>query len=252
MIPRTTSALRKRTRKICLDARHLSKPIAIIPARGGSQRIPGKNIREFCGKPMIGWSIAAALESALFEEVVVTTDSEEIAEVARAAGASVPFTRPPELANNFATTIPVVRHAITALEEQSSVAKLYCCLYATAPFATPDMLREGEALLRGRPEMKFAFTVTSFPAPIHRAFEVASDGSLQMFWPENEAKRSQDLPEGYHDAGLFYWGTKEAFLTEDSVFASHSLPLIIPRHRVQDIDTEEDWHRAEHLFKVLL
>lgn len=225
--------------------------IAIIPARGGSKRIPKKNIKPFCGQPMIVWSIAAALNSGCFERIIVSTDDEDIAVVAQAAGAESPFTRPAELADDHTGTGVVMRHALNWLTTQGEKVDLACCLYATAPFVTPTDLQKGLALLQAVPEKKYAFSVTSFPFPIQRAIRLTADGGVEPFQPAYMPMRSQDLEEAYHDAGQFYWGRPEAFLHGPSVFSRFSIPIILPRHRVQDIDTEEDWIRAEFLFRAL-
>lgn len=225
--------------------------IAIIPARGGSKRIPRKNTKLFFGKPMIAWSIEAALKSQLFAEVVVSTDDDEIAEIAVQCGAKVPFRRPEQLANDHAPTVPVIGHAIGALEALGWTFDLVCCIYATAPFVTIPDLQEGFRQISSRPDAEFVIPVTSFSFPIMRSVKLANDGSLEMFWPEHETTRSQDLEEAYHDAGQFYWGTKRAFATRHGFFNARAYPVILPRYRVNDIDTNEDWDRAEKLFTLI-
>ena len=224
--------------------------IAVIPARGGSKRIPRKNIREFCGKPMIAWSIEAALASECFDHVIVSTDDREIAEVARAHGAEVPFTRPAELSNDHAATIPVIAHAIESVAEHMGPVERTCCLYATAPFVSAEDLQAGLRLLT-ESGADYAFTVTSYAFPIQRAIRIRTDGGVEMFNPEHFTTRSQDLEEAWHDAGQFYWGTAEAWRSGRPIFAPYSRPLVLPRHRVQDIDTPEDWTRAEWLFEAM-
>jgi len=199
---------------------------------------------------MIAWSIKAAIESDLFDQVIVSTDCATIAKTAESEGARVPFLRPTGLADHFTPTLPVVCHALKELKQQGSTYDTACCIYATAPFITSDFIADGMRALSSNPEAKFAFSVTSFPAPIHRAFRIDDRGRTEMFWPENETARSQDLPEAYHDAGQFYWGRSEAFCSETNLFCSHSIPVVIPRTSVQDIDTEEDWERAEQLFQL--
>lgn len=221
--------------------------VAIIPARGGSKRIPGKNIRPFRGKPMIAWSIAAARESACFDQIVVSTDSAEIADVARKFGASVPFLRPPELSDDITPTIPVLRHAIESLGEVSST----CCIYATAPFLNPGFLCEGLKVLEADPDLDCSFSVTSFPFPIQRALMIDSRGYVEMVSPEHELTRSQDLPECYHDAGQFYWFRPEAIFKNKGFFTARSAPIVLPRKFVQDIDTPEDWEAAELAHELL-
>lgn len=224
--------------------------LAIIPARGGSKRIPRKNIREFCGKPIIAYSIEAALATGVFDKVIVSTDDHEIAEVAKAYGADIPFVRPAELANDFAGTMLVIKHAIEWFVGRGMHPELACCIYATAPFVTPDDLLRGLDILRSA-KSEFAFSLTSYPFPIQRAVKITQTGRLAMFQPEHFNTRSQDLEEAYHDAGQFYWGSIDAFLKQLPLFSEASAPVMIPRHRVQDIDTLEDWHRAELMFKAL-
>ena len=224
--------------------------LALIPARGGSKRIPRKNVRLFHGKPIIAWSIAAARESGLFDRVVVSTDDEEIAAVARAYGAETPFVRPPEFSDDRTGTNAVVRHGLEWFAAQGDAVDVVCCIYATAPFVTAEALRRGHDLLTARGH-GFAFSVTSFPFPIQRALKIRTDGSLAMFQPEHMATRSQDLEEAWHDAGQFYWGYGAAFLADLPLFSEHAVPVVLPRHRVQDIDTAEDWRRAELMFAAL-
>jgi N-acylneuraminate cytidylyltransferase len=225
--------------------------LAVIPARGGSKRIPRKNIKPFCGKPMIAWSIEAAKSSGLFDRIIVSTDDAEIAEVARHWGAEVPFMRPEELSNDHAGTTSVIAHATQwALDQGLDVAAV-CCIYATAPFIQVDDLKQGWNALNSN-GWDYAFTVTDFAAPISRAFKQAAQGGIQMIFPEQFAARSQDLPTAFHDAGQFYWGRPAAWLEGRRIFDRHSNPLVIPRWRVQDIDTQDDWERAEMLAPVIL
>lgn len=224
--------------------------IAVIPARGGSKRIPRKNIKEFCGKPMIAWSIEAALQSGCFDKIIVSTDDLEIAEVAKQYGAEVPFLRPADLSNDYAGTTPVMRHAIEWCVQQGFEPELVCCLYATAPFVTPENLQQGLQQLK-KTDASYAFTVTSYAFPIQRAIKINPELGVEMFNPESFNTRSQDLEEAWHDAGQFYWGKADAWLTEKIIFSPKSTPIILPRHQVQDIDTPEDWNRAEWLFKAM-
>jgi pseudaminic acid cytidylyltransferase len=225
--------------------------VAIIPARGGSKRIPRKNIREFCGKPMIVWSIEAARNCGVFDRIIVSTDDPEIREIANAHGAESPFVRPAELANDHAGTMPVIRHAVEWFYKEGNPIHHACCIYATAPFLRAEYLMEGFGLLRDSPQTEFVFSVTPFDFPIFRAIRLGEDNSTSMFWPEHELTRSQDLPPSYHDAGQFYWGTAEAWLTKDRIFSANSRAVILPPHLVQDIDTPEDWTQAELKFKAL-
>ncbi|WP_321836305.1 pseudaminic acid cytidylyltransferase [Pseudomonas kulmbachensis] len=224
--------------------------LAIIPARGGSKRIPRKNIKLFCEKPMIAWSIEAALQSGCFDQVIVSTDDEEIADVARRYGATVPFVRPAELSDDHTGTIPVIRHAIEWVNAQGQSVEQACCLYATAPFVSPEDIRRGfDTLLETGSD--YAFSVTSYAFPIQRAIRLNAEGQVEMFNPEHFNTRSQDLEEAFHDAGQFYWGKADAWLQGRMIFSPASVPVALPRHRVQDIDTPEDWVRAEWLFKAM-
>ncbi|MDR3371388.1 pseudaminic acid cytidylyltransferase [Rhodoferax sp.] len=224
--------------------------LAVIPARGGSKRIPRKNIKPFCGKPMIAWSIEAALASGLFDQVVVSTDDIEIAEVAKAYGAVVPFMRQASLSDDHTGTTPVVAHAIGWYHEHGYKPDLVCCIYATAPFiAVPDLQR-GLAILTDS-GADFAFSVTRYPSPIQRALKLTVDGRVDMFQPEYFNVRSQDLIEAFHDAGQFYWGRAPAWMANKPIFSRDSAPVMLSRHRVQDIDTVEDWQLAEYLFRAM-
>ena len=224
--------------------------IAVIPARGGSKRIPRKNIRMFCGKPIIAYSISAALQTGLFDQVVVSTDDEEIAAVAREFGATTPFIRPKEIADDFTGTNAVVKHAVAWFSAQSNDVTHACCLYATAPLVQARFITEGYGAL-SRSDAAFAFSVTSYAFPIQRAVRITPDGRVDAIYPEHRMTRSQDLEHAYHDAGQFYWGTARAFLEEMPVFAPHSIGVILPRHLVQDIDTLEDWDQAELIYRAL-
>ena len=224
--------------------------LCVIPARGGSKRIPRKNIRPFMGKPLIGYSIETTIQSGLFDRVIVSTDDNEIAQVAKEFGAEVPFIRPKELSDDFTTTNAVVKHAIQWYKDKGKPVDYVCCVYATAPFLNMSYLKKGlEQLISS--EKSYAFSVTSFAFPIQRALRITSEGCVEAIWPENIYKRSQDLDEAYHDAGQFYWGRSEAFLDDVVTFSSASIPVILPRHLVQDIDTLEDWHRAELMYRSL-
>lgn len=223
--------------------------IAVIPARGGSKRIPRKNIRDFCGKPMIAWSIEAARQTPCIDTVIVSTDDEEIADIARSLGAAVPFMRPPELADDYVGTTAVIRHAVQFLTDQGTAIDSACCLYATAPFVRPQDLAAGHEALQ-KENVCYAFSVTTYDFPIQRALRLTPAGGIAMFDPAHEVTRSQDLEVAFHDAGQFYWGKKEAWLQEKSIYASHSVPVMLTRSRVQDIDTPEDWEQAELMFHV--
>jgi pseudaminic acid cytidylyltransferase len=223
--------------------------IAIIPARGGSKRIPKKNIKDFFGKPIIAYSIEVALKSELFDKVIVSTDDKKIAQIAKEYGAEVPFLRPKEISDDFTGTNDVVKHTINWFLEQNVKIDYACCIYATAPFVQIEYLKQGfDKLIKST--KSFAFSVTSFAFPIQRAIKINND-EVTMFYPKNFMTRSQDLEEAYHDAGQFYWGTSQAFLEDEIMFSEKSIPIILPRHLVQDIDTLEDWQRAELMFKAL-
>lgn len=221
--------------------------VAIIPARGGSKRIPRKNLKPFDGVPMIVRSIRTALDSGLFEQVVVSTDDEEIADVARANGAHVPFMRPAELADDFTGTAAVIVHAL----QQLPAFDYACCVYATAPLLQARFLRQGFELLEQHPKQSFTFSVTDFGFPVQRALTLDGQGALTALYPEFRNTRSQDLPAAFQDAGQFYWGRSEAWLGGEVLYSPASLPVILPRYLVQDIDTVEDWKRAEYLYAAL-
>lgn len=224
--------------------------IAVIPARGGSKRIPRKNIKEFCGKPMIAWSIEAAKNSGCFEHIIVSTDDDEIAEVAVRYGAEVPFRRPEKLADDYTGTLPVMRHAVEWLSEHNAPVDYACCLYATAPFVSPCDLQKGWKQIQ-QIKCSYVFSVTSYAFPIQRAIRITHNKRVEMYYPEYFNSRSQDLEEAWHDAGQFYWGTAQAWMDEQPIFNQDSVPVKLPRHRVQDVDTPEDWTRAEWLFRAM-
>ncbi|KPN92098.1 pseudaminic acid cytidylyltransferase [Pseudomonas nunensis] len=223
--------------------------VAIFPARGGSKRIPRKNLKPFDGVPMIARSIKTALDSGLFAQVVVSTDDEEIADLARACGAQVPFMRPAALADDFTGTAAVIVHALQALQDQDF--DLACCIYATAPLLQTRFLQQGMQLLEQHPDKSFAFSVCDFGFPVQRALTLDDQGALTALYPEFRETRSQDLPPAYQDAGQFYWGRTDAWLRGDVLYSPQSLPVILPRYLVQDIDTPEDWKRAEYLYAAL-
>lgn len=225
--------------------------IAVIPARGGSKRIPRKNIKHFCGKPMIAWSIEAALASQCFDHIIVSTDDAEIAEIALQHGAEVPFFRPLELSDDYTGTVPVIKHAISWCQTHQINPAYVCCIYATAPFVKFQNLQAGLNQLI-KEDCDYAFSVTSFAFPIQRALKITANNRIAMFQPEHLATRSQDLEEAWHDAGQFYWGTKNAWGNDKPLFSNEASPVYLPRYLVQDIDTEEDWLTAEYMFKSIL
>ena len=226
--------------------------LAVIPARGGSKRIPRKNIKEFHGKPMIAWSIQAALNSGCIDEVWVSTDDEEIAAIAQTYGAKVPFIRPAHLSDDFATTADVMQHAVQECQIQYQQLPDYvCCLYATAPFVQQQDLLQGFELIQSK-DLDYVFSATNYSFPIQRAIKLDTDGKVSMFTPEHFNTRSQDLEEAWHDAGQFYWGTAQAWLQKHTVFSPSSNIISLPSYRVQDIDTLSDWHRAEMIASLML
>jgi len=225
--------------------------LAVIPARGGSKRIPRKNAKDFSGKPMIAWSIDAAISSGLFDEIIVSTDDAEIAEIALQCGAKVPFIRPSEIADDHTGTTPVIAHATQWAISQGYQLDAVCCIYATAPFIQTDDLKYGWDILQAG-NWDYSFTATEYAAPIFRSFKQMSEGGVEMFFPEEFDSRSQDLPIAFHDAGQFYWGRPSSWLEEKRIFGHNSVPIIIPSWRVQDIDTKDDWCRAELLRKLLV
>ncbi|WP_457598103.1 pseudaminic acid cytidylyltransferase [Hydrogenimonas sp.] len=228
----------------------MSRSVAIIPARGGSKRIPRKNIKPFCGKPLIAYSIETALNTGLFEKVIVSTDDEEIAKISQSYGAEIPFLRPKELADDFTGTADVVNHALQWHEQRGETFDFVCTIYATAPLLRPEYLVEGYEKLKNSNAV-FAFSATSMPFPILRTFRITETGRCEMFWPEHFTTRSQDLEEAYQDAGQFYWHNLHKS-SDEPMFGKDSIPILLPRHLVQDIDTPEDWKRAEIMYKVLL
>jgi N-acylneuraminate cytidylyltransferase len=239
-----------------IDVSQVTMPdtnLAIIPARGGSQRIPRKNIRLFNGRPVIEYSIEAARDSNLFTQIVVSTDCSEIAAIANSCGASI-LNRPAHLADDMTPLVPVVRDAIQTLMDPRNPDKAMfgyvCCLLATAPFVTPRDLIDSLEKLKANPSVDFMVPVTSFPYPIHRGLLLDQD-RLALCFPEHELTRSQDLPETFHDAGQFYWGSANTWLKHDRIFSTVSAGYVMPRYRVQDLDTLEDWERAERMYRLM-
>lgn len=224
--------------------------IAVIPARGGSKRIPRKNVKEFAGKPMIAYAITAARESGLFEHVIVSTDDVQIGEVAREWGAETPFVRPQDLANDYTATAPVIAHAIEEYRLQGLDAEYVCCIYPGVPFLQIDDLSQALEQLE-QSDADFSFPVTEFPSVIQRALKRDGRGYLTPFYPEHELTRTQDLEPAYYDAGQFYWGKADAWLNSPKIH-SQGVGYVIPAWRVVDIDTLDDWQRAELMSRVLM
>ena len=228
----------------------ISGAICIIPARGGSKRIKGKNIRLFQGRPMIEWSIEAAKKTDVFSRIIVSTDNEEIVSIAQQAGAEVPFIRPKQLSDDYTETRTVIEHAIRKLKINTDERLNVCCLYATAPFVSAEKIAEGQEYLISSKPGSVVFAATTFPFPIQRAIKLDDNGYSKPLDSKSIQKRSQDLEEFYHDAGQFYWAESSTWMKNFNIFEM-GRPLILPRYRVQDIDTEEDWKRAELMHKVL-
>ena len=223
--------------------------LAVIPARGGSKRIPRKNIKSFAGIPMIAYAIRAAKDSGLFDHIVVSTDDAEIADISAGLGAEIPFLRPSALANDFSATVPVVAHAIAECEKSGWQSDFVCCIYPCVPFLNGEDLVEGRNALE-KVKQGYCYPVTEYPSPIQRALRLADNGQLQPVHPEYEWTRTQDLEPLYHDAGQFYWGSRESWMLELGL-QSHGNGLIVAPWKVVDIDTPQDWYRAELMFKSL-
>ena len=224
--------------------------VAVIPARGGSKRIPRKNIRKFSGKPIIAYSIEKALLSNLFDKVIVSTDDDEINSVAKQFGAEVPFKRPTELSDDYAGTTEVIAHAIKWMENQGWTLTGVCCIYPTAPLLDVELLKTSyEIFIKGK--WDYVFSATEYVYPVERSFKVIDNSGLKMLLPENINRRSQDLTPTFHDAGQFYWGSPEAWIEDRPIFSERSTIIKLPAYGWTDIDTEDDWKRAELLYKIL-
>lgn len=225
--------------------------LCIIPARGGSKRIPRKNIKPFLGKPIIAYSIEAALKSNLFDEVMVSTDAREIATVAEEFGASVPFMRSEDNANDFATLADVLLEVVEEYKNIGSNIENICCILPTAPLISVQRLRESHDVFNSGKFDSFC-PVVAFSYPILRALELDTQDRLRMIWPEYLKSRSQDLKPAYHDSGSFYWVKTEALEREKTLFCKNGSAIIVSENEVQDIDTETDWQLAELKYKLLL
>lgn len=227
----------------------MAKCVAVIPARGGSKRILKKNIKFFHGKPLISYSIEAAKKSNLFDKIIVSTDDEEIATIAEKYGAEIPFLRPKEISDDFTGTGEVINHAINFLKQQGDEYDFCCTIYATAPFLEEKYLSLGLEELKNS-DAHLAFSVTSMPFPIFRTFKITDKNRCEMFFPEHFKTRSQDLEEAYQDAGQFYWENLHNSFNGNP-FGEDSIPIVLPRYLVQDIDTIEDWQRAEYMYEAI-
>ncbi len=228
----------------------LQRALALIPARGGSKRIPRKNIRPFAGVPLLARTVALLQSSGIFDAIVVSTDDEEIASIALSAGAQTPFRRPAQLADDVTGTLEVIAHGIRQMEALGCGWEYVCCVYPAAVLTRADDLRRARDLIR-QTDVDYVVPVTSFPYPIQRALRKTDAGRCEMFWPQYRATRSQDLEPSFHDAGQFYFGRRAAWLDGRPLFGAGSLLLELPRFRVQDIDVPEDWERAEMIFQLL-
>lgn len=230
----------------------MSKSVAVIPARSGSQRIPGKNFKSFNGKPIIAYSIEVALRTGLFDRVVVSTDSPEIAKIAKSFGAEVPFLRPDKISDAYAPIAEVLIHALQWFSaEEKMDYEFAAVILATAPLIQANYLKDSFQVLQ-KNNCAAVVPVTTFPYPIQRALNLESDQRLKMIWPENEMVRSNDLTTAYHDIGQFYWVRCQNFLKTRRFLSNDSMGYPIPRHYVQDIDNDEDWKRVEILHRCLM
>lgn len=224
------------------------KNLCIIPARGGSKRIPRKNIKPFMGKPIMAYSIEAALKSGLFDEVMVSTDDKEFAEVAVSNGASVPFLRSEATSNDYATTVDVLLEVIEKYKQLGKVFDTVCCLYSTAPFVTPERLKEAYGILSE--QIDCCFTIVEYSYPIQRSLRINESGLVEMKYPEFLKSRTQDIEKVYHDAGQFYFVKTSVLFEEKTVWCKHTAPLVLSELEVQDLDTLTDWQLAEMKYKL--
>jgi N-acylneuraminate cytidylyltransferase len=226
------------------------KNLAIIPARGGSKRIKNKNIKLFFNKPIIYWSIKAARETKLFDKIIVSTDSNKIAKICKSYNVEIPFLRPKIFSGDKVSAIKVVKHALFWFKNKNILFDRVCCIFPAAPFITKKTIKKGFNLLKKK-RKSFAFTISSYSHPIQRALKVNKKGYIKPVWPSNIRKRTQDFENRYHDAGQIYWGTFEAFTKDKIIFSNNSVPIYIPSYLCHDIDTLEDWKKAELVFKSL-
>lgn len=224
--------------------------LCVIPARGGSKRIKKKNIKFFCGKPIIAWSIELAIASKCFDKIIVSTDDAEIADLAKSYGADIPFIRPKILSDDYVGTVPVISHAVKWQIEHDQKPLYVCCIYATAPFIKLSDLQHGLKILKSSGS-EYSFSVTNYAYPIQRSFRIKKNKKIEMLYPKYYNYRSQDLEEAFHDAGQFYWGLSNAWLKKKPLISENASPILIPRERVLDIDTAEDWQMAEKMFRAI-
>lgn len=224
--------------------------IAIIPARGGSKRIPRKNIKFFCGKPIIAWAIETAQTSKVFDRIIVSTDDEEIRDIAISHGAEVPFIRPKELSDDYSGTTEVITHAVKWIQANNLSPEAVCCIYATNPFMQAEEIKQGLEKLKTN-RYSYVISATEFAAPIYRSFTDNNEDGVEMVFPQHFYSRSQDLPHAFHDAGQFYWAKPSTWLNKERIFSDKTGLIKLPRWRVQDIDTLEDWKRAEVIYQLI-
>ena len=224
--------------------------LCVIPARGGSKRIHKKNIKTFCGKPIIAWSINQAIASKCFDKIIVSTDDTEIAEMSKSYGADVPFLRSKKLSDDYTGTVPVISHAVKWQIENGQKPLYVCCIYATAPFIKSNDLKYGLKILKNL-SPKYTFSATNYTYPIQRSFRIKKNKTIEMIYPEHYNSRTQDLEETFHDAGQFYWGTADAWLKNKPIISKNAIPVLISPDRVHDIDTLKDWQIAEAKFKSI-
>lgn len=224
--------------------------LCVIPARGGSKRIPKKNIKFFCGKPIIVWSIQLAMKCKFFDKIIVSTDDLEIANLAKSFGAEVPFLRPKKLSNDYTGTVPVISHAVKWQIKHHFKPNYVCCIYATAPFIKLSDLKNSLKILKNS-DSDYVLPVTSYGHPIQRSFKIKKNKKLKMFNRKYSNSRSQDLEKAFHDTGQFYWGSTNAWLKNKPIISGNSSCIIVPRQRAIDIDTFEDWQIAEKMFQII-
>jgi pseudaminic acid cytidylyltransferase len=224
--------------------------VAVIPARGGSKRIPGKNTKSFLGRPLISYTVKAAIETDIFDRIIVTTDSEAIAEAAREAGAEVPFMRPAELSDDITPTIPVLLHALNWLQDRDIQIDYFCLMYSN-PFTSAKNILRAFELLKAENAVS-VIPVTTYAFPIFRSFKINERGSIEFTFPEYVSYRTQDLPEACYDVGQFYWCDGPRFLDKKEILQEKTIPFFVPRYLAQDLDTLEDWEMAEKLYKTFM
>lgn len=222
--------------------------LCVIPARGGSKRIPKKNIKIFCGKPIIAWSIELSIASKCFDKIIVSTDDLEIADTAKKYGAEVPFLRSKVLSDDYVGTVPVISDAVKWQTDHFEKPHYVCCVYATAPFIQLGILKDALKILKDS-NFEYTFPATNYAYPIQRSFRIKNNQRLEMFYPKHYNSRSQDLEEAFHDAGQFYWGSADAWLDNKPIISENSKAILVPRNKVVDIDTSEDWQIAERMFE---